>query len=66
MHDRQEVLGELGLWSGAFGTIRLEHHEFHAAPVDDEPLEELVAETAEAVAVGNGNRAYTSVKAESQ
>ena len=49
-----------------FGTIRLEHHELHAASVDDEPLEELVAESAEAVTVGNGNRSYVAFKASFQ
>tara|TARA_Y100001954_G_C15756915_1_gene576857 strand:- start:529 stop:648 length:120 start_codon:yes stop_codon:yes gene_type:complete len=38
-----------------FGTIRLEHHDLHAASVDEEPLEELVAESAEAVTVGSGS-----------
>ena len=54
MHDRQEVLGELGLGRD---LLVVEHHEPDLLPLQ-EPLDELEPETAEAVAVGNGNRAY--------
>ena len=49
--DRQEVFGELGLGSG---LCVIEHHELDLLSVE-QPLDELEAEAAEPVAVGNGN-----------
>lgn len=58
MHDRQQVLRELAL-----GRLLLviENHELDPLPLE-EPLDELESEAAEAVAVGNGNRAYSSLQ----
>ena len=62
MHDRQEVFGKLDL--GRLVVV-VENHEFDPVPLE-EPAEELESEATEAVAVGHGNRAYTSVKRASQ
>ena len=51
MHDRQEVLCELGFGSG---LLVIEHHELDLLSIE-QPLDELEAEAAEPVAVGNGN-----------
>jgi len=51
MHDRQEVLCELGFGSG---LLVIEHHELDLLSVE-QPLDELESEAAEPVAVGNGN-----------
>lgn len=58
MHDRQEVLGELDL--GRLVLV-VENHELHLLPLE-EPSDELESESAESVSMGNGNRAYFSVK----
>jgi hypothetical protein len=49
--DRQEVFGEVGLGSGLFVV---EYHESCLLSLE-QPLDELEAEVAETVAVGNGN-----------
>ena len=58
MHDRQEVFGKLG-----FGRLMLvvENHELHLLSFE-EPSDEIESESAESVSMGNGNRAYFSVK----
>ena len=58
MHDRHEIFGELGLWRL---VLVVENHELHLLPLE-QPSDELESESAESVSVGNGNRAYFSVK----
>ena len=51
MDDRHEVLGELAL--GRLLLV-LEHHELDLVSLQ-EPFDELESESAESVAMGNGN-----------
>jgi hypothetical protein len=57
MHDRQEVLGELALGSE---SLVVENHELNLLSLE-QPLDELESEAAESVAMGNGNRSYSSL-----
>lgn len=58
MHDRQEVFGELALGSE---SLVVENHELDLLSLE-KPLNELESEAAESVAMGNGNRSYSSLQ----